>query len=599
MASDETSPDSQLDASSFRPLRIWIPLLLLPLMVVARYVSVWFPELPMVWMVGAFVPSLLGLLILAWWVLLSRAWWVERVVGLVGVTAALALVIAGLDPTMLGPPIIVLTMPTALAAFAIALVLLSQMRSFQRTVWAVVVSGLVAGFSLLLTNEGASGDFSFGFSWRWQPSPEQVFLAKRESSKSEGPVKEPTAEAFQNPPWPGFRGPLREGVQRGVRFSSDWNRNPPEQLWRIPVGPAWSSFAVAHGFVLTQEQRGESEVIACYDADNGREVWAQGIRSRFFDALGGLGPRSTPTVADGSIYALTAEGQLVALNALDGAIRWQVDVRQLTGKNPPMWGYSCSPLVHNDLVVIHAVGDRDDGIMAFDTETGAARWSVPADKDSYSSLHLTRYFDQEQLVFLGETGALFLEPATGRRLLHHEFKIAGYRALQPAVIDDRRMVFTSEYAGSRMIELQATEDGLAADEIWTTRQIKPDFNDLVVHDGFLYGFDGAVFTCIDVKDGSRRWKKGRYGKGQVVLLADPGLLVVISEQGELVVLQANPDEHIELYSKDVLEGKTWNHPVVVGDRLYLRNAREAVCFRLPLAAEAGAEGQAKVLAIAR
>jgi outer membrane protein assembly factor BamB len=231
-----------------------------------------------------------------------------------------------------------------------------------------------------------------------------------------------------------------------------------------------------------------------------------------------------------------------------------------------MWGYSCSPLVHDGLVIVHAAGSADKGIMAFDAETGDVRWSVPADKDSYSSVHLTKYFQAEQLVFLGSSGAVFLDPKTGQTLLNHEFKISGYRAVQPAVVDASRLLFTSESGGSQLIELKKTEQGLESTELWTSRDIKPDFNDFVVHEGFI--------------DGTRTWKKGRYGKGQMLMLGDSDLMIVISEKGELILLEANPSEHRELFKVQALEGKTWNHPVVVGDRLYLRNATEAVCFQL-------------------
>lgn len=569
------------DSPNYRPLRIWIPAVLIMLMVGARYFSVWFPEMPMVWMVGAFVPALLGILILLWWLTFSRANWSERLVGLLGVIAAIATAVFLMDKTMLGPPIIVLTIPTAIAAFALTLILTSGMLTFRRTLIAILCSFLVAGGSALLKNDGARGDFSFGFDWRWKPTPEEVFLASRQANTTFEVVARPTAENFSNPVWPGFRGPQRDGVQRGMAFESDWSKFPPKEQWRIKLGPAWSSFAVADRFLVTQEQRGEQEAIVCYDADNGKEVWAQEIKSRFFDGLGGLGPRATPMIANGSVYALGAEGWLVKLNAIDGAIEWKVDLREFTKQELPMWGFSCSPLVVGDLVVVHAAGLTSEGVVAaFNTATGKVSWSVPADKDSYSSLHLTHYFGKEQLVFLGAHGATFLEPATGKILLNLELKITGYRALQPAVVGSNRMLFTSEYSGSRLIELDSIDAVLSAKEIWTSRNIKPDFNDLVVHEDFAYGFDGAIFTCIDLKDGSRRWKKGRYGKGQVMLLADSECLLVISESGELLLLSATPEEHRELTKLKALEGKTWNHPVVVEDRLYLRNAEEAVCYQL-------------------
>lgn len=569
-------------SSSYRPLRIWIPVVLILLMVGARYFMTWFPEIPMVWMVGSFVPPLLGLVIIGWWLTLSRATWTERGVGLLGIVLIFVAVIAVMDGTMLGPPVIVLLLPTTMAAFAVGLILQGAVLNFRRTAVALLLAAVVASGSALLKNDGATGNFSFGFSWRWQPTPEEQFLAQRQTAGNA--TRHPTTEGFQRPDWPGFRGPERDGKQQGVVFSADWKSQPPKPLWRIKLGPAWSSFAVSDSFLVTQEQRGENEAVVCYDADNGQEVWAREIKSRFFDALGGLGPRATPAIADGRVYALGAEGWLVCLEATEGAIQWQVDLGALTGQKPPMWGYSCSPLVHNGLVIVHAVGLADRGIVAFDAASGEVRWSVPANKDSYSSLHLTRFFGNEQLVFLGSDGATFLDPATGATLHQHEHQISGYRAIQPAVVDAQRLMFTSEFGGARVIELAQTESGFSSKEVWTTRNLKPDFNDFVVHQGFAYGFDGAVFACVDLQDGQRRWKQGRYGKGQVLLLADSNLLLVIAEEsGELVLLETNPEDHVERGTIKALEGKTWNHPVVVGSRLYLRNAQEAVCYELPQA----------------
>lgn len=568
--------------ASYRPLRIWIPVILILLMVVARYFMTWFPEMPMVWMVGSFVPPLLGLAIIGWWLTLSRASWLERGIGLLGIILIFASVTAVMDATMLGPPVIVLMLPTTMAAFAVGLIVQGHVLSAGRTWIALLLALVVASGSAMLKNDGATGNFSFGFSWRWAPTPEEEFLAQRTATTNV--VRRPTTESFQQPEWPGFRGPQRDGRQTGAVFSADWNSTPPRPVWRIKLGPAWSSFAVADSFLVTQEQRGDFEAIVCYDADNGQEVWARELKSRFFDALGGLGPRATPTIAEGRVYALGGAGVLACVDASEGNLLWQVNLGDLTQEPPPMWGYSCSPLVHNGLVIVHAAGAKDRGIIAFDAASGEVRWSIPADKQSYSSLQLTRFFDSEQVVFLGSDGATFLDPATGKTLHQHKHETAGYRAIQPAVIDAQRLMLTSEIGGARVIELTHSDDGLSSKEVWTTRNLKPDFNDFVVHQGFAYGFDGAVFACVDLKDGSRRWKQGRYGKGQVLLLADSNLLLIIAEEsGELVLLEANPEEHVERGSVQALTGKTWNHPVLVGRRLYLRNASEAVCYELSLA----------------
>jgi outer membrane protein assembly factor BamB len=136
--------------------------------------------------------------------------------------------------------------------------------------------------------------------------------------------------------------------------------------------------------------------------------------------------------------------------------------------------------------------------------------------------------------------------------------------------------------GTRAIRISRAGGQLAAEEKWTSRNLKPDFNDLVTYQGYAYGFDGGNFGCIELKTGDRAWKGGLYGKGQVLLLEQSGLLLVLSEQGRAVLLRADPKAHVELASFAVLEGKTWNHPVVVGNRLYVRNSQEAACYELPL-----------------
>jgi hypothetical protein len=134
--------------------------------------------------------------------------------------------------------------------------------------------------------------------------------------------------------------------------------------------------------------------------------------------------------------------------------------------------------------------------------------------------------------------------------------------------------------GTRLVEFSSGSNGLDAKELWTSIDMKPDYNDILVHEGNIYGFDNSIFACIGLEDGKRKWKGGRYAKGQALLLADSGLILVVSEKGELVLLRATPEKHQELGKIDALKDKTWNHPVVVGDRLYLRNAEEAVCYRL-------------------
>ncbi len=351
--------------------------------------------------------------------------------------------------------------------------------------------------------------------WRWNKSAEEEFLAKRQPDATNSPISAADAVAFKKPEWPGFRGPNQDGVQHGFRFSDDWKVNPPKELWRVPVGPAWSSFAVAGKFLVTQEQRAETEAVVCYEAETGKEVWEYTNASRFFEGLGGLGPRATPTIADGHVYAMGAEGWLVKLDAIDGKELWKVDLRVDADRAPPMWGFSSSPMVHDGLVIVHAGGKDDKGILAYNAADGSKAWSAPAGENSYGSPQMVSIMNQKALALLSDTGAHFLDIKTGKSLLDYAWTHQGYRALQPQVLDGNKVLIpTGMGSGTRLIEVAEADGKWSAKELWTSRFMKPDFNDLVAHQGFLYGFDDSIFACIDLANGKQKWKGGRYGKAK-------------------------------------------------------------------------------------
>jgi len=176
-----------------------------------------------------------------------------------------------------------------------------------------------------------------------------------------------------------------------------------------------------------------------------------------------------------------------------------------------------------------------------------------------------------------------VEPATGKVRLNYAWPFQGYRALQPTVIgDDTVLLPTGMSTGTRAIRLKKTGDQLTAEELWTSRHMKPDFTEVTAHQGYLYGIDGSMFSCVDLKTGERKWKDGRYGKGQAVLLESSGVFLILAEDGRIILVRADPTAHHEIASVKALQGKTWNHPVVVGNRLFIRNAQEAACYELTL-----------------
>ncbi len=578
------SSEGVLSQAQYKPLRIWIPLICLPLMFVVRLVpSIWTDGPSNVWMFRAFGPLLIGFVILGWWLLLSGARGIERVIGIVGLIAILVAEQALAHFSMRGPTFMVITIPMTIAGFAVALVLLSKKLSFARTGVALLFAAVAASYSLLLRTEGVWGNFEFHVASRWSESAEERLLADAAKREKDGAI---ASDFNLESDWPRFRGPNQDSIQHGSRIDADWSGKPPIEIWRIKVGPAWSSFVTAGKYLITQEQRGDNETVVCYESDNGTQVWEQSRPCRFFEGLGGLGPRSTPTYDSGYIYALGAEGALVKLDVHDGHVLWTADTKQLSGRDaPPMWGFSASPLVHQGKVIVHTGGSKDKGILALSCDDGKLVWSAEASEQSYGSVQTIQLFNKTYLSLLSDSGAQLWD-SDGKEMLNYEWKHNGYRALQPQVVDGNKLLIASGMGtGTRLISIQEQDGKLDATEVWTSRDLKPDFNDVLVHKGYIYGFDNRIFTCIDLATGKRKWKGGHYEKGQALMCGDSDLIIVVSEKGTLYLVRATPDKHEELAKIESLTGKTWNHPILVRNRLYLRNAEEAVAYELTLARE--------------
>jgi outer membrane protein assembly factor BamB len=559
--------------------------------------------------------SLVGALaILVWWMFFSRATWLERSVA-VGAMAVAALLIRPLThPSiqngMMGLMFAIYAIPPTLSLALVGWAAASRgLSEGARRAAMVVAIVLGCGVWTLARTDGLLGGAS-QLAWRWTPTAEELLLAQGEPTTLTPPVAAPITQApiTLNAPvgepgatpevaradgeamseraitrfeWPGFRGLNRDGVVHGVRIATNWSVNPPVEMWRRPIGPGWSSFSVSGDLLYTQEQRGDDEVVACYRVSTGEAVWRHSDPVRFWESNGGAGPRATPTLSGGRVYAFGATGVLNALDSSTGKLAWSQNAASDTGRPLPGWGFSSSPLVIDDVVVVAAAGT----LVAYDTETGARRWTGPSYGGSYSSPHQITVDGVVQVLLLGGPGAISLEPATGSVLWEHEWESGAI--VQPAVTADGGILINTLTAtgGLGIRRLEVTRAGVAwtVAERWTSNGLKPYFNDFVVHKGFAFGFDGNILSSIDLTDGRRVWKGGRYGNGQLVLLADQDLLLVISEEGELALVRASSDGFAELSRFPVLDGKTWNHPVLVGNTLLVRNGEEMAAFRLSLA----------------
>jgi outer membrane protein assembly factor BamB len=561
-----------------KPLRLWPGVVIVVLMLLGRFVvPIFVPETVVFGVLGALLG---GLAVVVWWAFLSRAPRSERwgavVLMIVALFATSRIIHESIATGMMGGMFLVYSIPVLSIAFVVWAVASRRLSDVPRRATMVATILLACGVWTLVRTGGFTGDIDHDFAWRWAETREERLLAQAGDEPMALPPAAAAAETGAD--WPGFRGPDRNGIIRGVRIETDWSASPPVELWRRPVGPGWSSFAVHGGLLYTQEQRGDDEVVACYSVTTGEPVWRHRDAARFWESNGGAGPRGTPTLSDGRVYTFGGTGILNALDAYDGAVVWSRNAASDTDEKLPYWGFSSSPLVVDDVVIVAASG----ALVAYDLATGDPRWFGPAGGESYSSPHLLTIDGVTQILQLSGDGLTGVRPTDGTLLWEHPWP--GDPIVQPALTADGDVLISvSAQSGTRRIAVAHGAGGWTIEERWTSIRLKSYSSDFVVHDGHAFGFDGTILACIDLEDGKRKWKGGRYGIGQLVLLAEQDLLLVLSERGDLVLVEAAPDQFTEVARFPAIEGKTWTHPVLVGDVLLVRNAQEMAAFRLSLA----------------
>ena len=420
--------------------------------------------------------------------------------------------------------------------------------------------------------------------WRWAPTAEQEIETYLTSSSSKKKAREAnelfvaTARDF-----PGFLGPQRDATVRGVELASNWDQQPPKLLWRHPVGLGWSSFAVVGGAAINLEQRGASECIVCYRVSTGEEIWCHSEPVRFEDEHGD-GPRSTPTIHEGRVLAMGANGTLTCLELETGSLLWRRETLSNPDKQNLLWGMSGSPLVYDGQVFVTPGAGEGASAISYALATGNEVWRSGDDRAGYSSpIEVTICGERQLLSFNG--AGLRSYAIDGTELWLHPWLTQGesqrVNVAQPVVLPNNRVLISSGYDnGTALLEIKRTGDEYSVEVVWLSKQLKSKMSNFIVHDKFIYGLDNGILTCVDLVDGQRKWKRGRYGHGQMLLVGDK--LLVQAESGELVLVAATPDQHQELAKFHALTSKTWNNLALAGNIVIVRNDREAAAFELPV-----------------
>ena len=522
------------------------------------------------------VPLISTILLLIWWLVASRTPLLDRLIGLVLFIAAAAAVIFSQKSTGLGGMLMALALPYMTIGMVVVLVATYPLRWPLRR-WVLAAFLLTcAGVYCAMRVDSIGGNLAPVTSWRWQPTTqEQSEAVPRFEAHATAVLP---AEAGPGD-WPAFRGPRRDGRATGIRFSTDWS-TPPKEVWRRNIGPAWSSFIAVGDYLFTQEQRGSEELVTCYNAATGDPVWQNQVEAQFDDSMG-LGPRATPTFVDGKLYTQGGTGVLQCLDAATGNTLWKRDLTKDAERGVPGYGFCSSPLVANDLVIVFTLGGDGKSIIAYRRETGEPAWRAGHHTSGYCSPQLAVIQEVPQVLMVSDFGIQSFVPETGAALWEYPWGIkTNPRCTQPVEIGNKSVMFgATGTSGSCLLRIEKKDSGWTTQEKWMTKKFRPYFNDGVLHKGYYYGFDGERVACLDLDTGERRWEGNRYS-GQLLLLADMDMLLILSEAGDVALVPATPERFSEVARFKALTGKTWNHPVVAHGKLFVRNSQEAACFEL-------------------
>ena len=423
--------------------------------------------------------------------------------------------------------------------------------------------------------------------------------------------------------FPQFLGPNRDGRIDNVNLAS-WKDSPPELLWKQTVGDAWSGFAVVNGYAITQEQRDDLECVVCYEIETGNTVWNYSVARRHedFTSFGRVGPRATPSIHNGKVYAVGGTGVVDCIDGQDGTLIWSLDVAKemgieqlpktnsrglaFTQENSTLtWGRSQSPLIIDDMLILPGGGiakpavsgaevsdirveEPGSTLIAINIETGDEVWRGGDRSIGYGSPILASVAGVDQILMVGEDHCVSHDPKTGDELWSFSWPGGSNNAAncsQVTVLDDKTLMLTKGYAtGAQVIEIENDEGKLVPIALLRDpRVLKTKFSNPVVKDGFAYAISDRFVECVDVKTLKKKWRRRGFGTGQLLLVGDK--LLVHAESGKLSLAEATPEKYVDLGSIDTVEGTCWNTIAIYRDLVLVRSEKEAACFRLPLESE--------------
>jgi len=384
--------------------------------------------------------------------------------------------------------------------------------------------------------------------------------------------------------WPQFLGPARDGVYAEADLADSWPKEGPPVTWQKKIGQGFSSPAVSSGKLILFHRLADKEIVECLDANDGKSLWTRDYPASYHDDFGfDEGPRATPTISDGKVFTFGAEGVVQSLDFDTGKKLWSANAKAELEAPKGFFGMACSPLVEGNAVLLNIGGANGAGIVAFDKTSGKLLWKSTDDGASYSSPVAATLNGRRYAFFFTRRGLVALDPSNGREFFDFPWRPrirASVSAATPLVIDD--LVFLSASYQTGAVLLRVKEDHV--EKVWSADEVLSNhYATSVHHEGFLYGFDGRQeagpnLRCVELKTGKVRWSEDGFGAGTVTLAGRR--LLVLRENGELILTPASPDGFKPVARAQILPQGVRAYPALAGGRLYARSKDTLVCVDL-------------------
>jgi outer membrane protein assembly factor BamB len=375
-----------------------------------------------------------------------------------------------------------------------------------------------------------------------------------------------TAEAAD---WPNWRGPNYDGISSETGWSSAWPEGGPKLPWKASIGAGYCSISVSKGRAYTMGNIGNRDILYCFDAKTGNEIWKQSYACRLFDKNHRGGPAATPTVDGDAVYTFSKGGDVIRFNAATGDVVWHKNLAKELRVKTPTWYFAGSPFVTGDIVIYNAGSagialNKADGSLAWKSGTSAPGYATAVPYTSNGQKCVALFVAREIVGLAANTGKIIWREEWKT---DHAANIA-----DPIVTGDTVFISSGYNEGCAMLKI----DGSGVARLWRNKNMRNHFNSSVLWKGHIYGFDDKALTCLDSRTGDIKWSSRNFGKGSL-MLAD-GRLIILSDKGKLAIAAASPDGFTELASAQVLTGQCWTVPVLANGRIYARSsAGQLVC----------------------